>query len=174
MLHEVLVLAMLVALNPVLLAFTLLVISRPRTVPNLLAFWLGSLMVNVPAFLIALLAMHLVPSFADFAHSLTTPDPQTSVRPVQVASGVVALSSATLMMVRLRMRERARQLVAAGVGGDGPLVLQDEDDSTSVSRPRPLMAAAARVTSAVKRLAGRMRGGWDGGSLWPSLLVEMA
>ena len=54
MLHEVLALAVLVALNPVLLAFTLLVISRPRTVPNLLAFWLGSLMVNVPAFLIAL------------------------------------------------------------------------------------------------------------------------
>ena len=93
MLHEVLALAVLVALNPVLLAFTLLVISRPRTVPNLLAFWLGSLMVNVPAFLIALLAMHLVPSFADFAHSLATPDPQTSVRPVQVASGVVAAVS---------------------------------------------------------------------------------
>ena len=173
MLHEVLALAVLVALNPVLLAFTLLVISRPRTVPNLLAFWLGSLMVNVPAFLIALLAMHLVPSFADFAHSLATPDPQTSVRPVQVASGVVALALATVMMVRLRMRDRARQLVAAGVGGDGSPALPEADDPNSVSRPRPLVAVAARVTSAVKRLAGRVRGAWEGGSLWPSVLMGM-
>ncbi len=173
MLHEVLVLALLISLNPVLLAFTLLVISRPRTVANLLAFWVGSLLVNVPAFLIALLAMHLVPSFTDFAHTLATPDPETSVRPIQVGSGVVALSLAALMTVRLRMRSRAGQPVAAGVGGDGALALEDADTSTPGVGPGSLRTADAGLISAVKRLVGRVRGAWEGGSLWPSVLMGM-
>ena len=172
MLHEVLALAVLVALNPVLLAFTLLVISRPRTVPNLLAFWLGSLMVNVPAFLIALLAMHLVPSFADFAHSLATPDP-ADVRPARPGrlgcgrTGVGHRDDGAASDARSGTTTRGGR-----VGGDGSPALPEADDPIPSPAP-PLVAAAARVTSAVTRLAGRVRGAWDGGSLWPSLLMGM-
>jgi hypothetical protein len=59
---ELLGLALLVSLNPVLLGFILLVISRPRPVQNLLAFWVGCLIVNVPAYLVSLMVLHLVPT----------------------------------------------------------------------------------------------------------------
>lgn len=162
MLHEVLVLALLVAPNPVLLAFTLLVISRPRTVPNLMAFWLGSFVVNVSAVLLALLAMHLVPSFADFARTVATPDPGTSVRPIQVGSGVVVLALAMAMAVRLRIRARARQPVAVGIGDTGSPARKD---------PGPLRTAAVNAIAKVKRLAGRAQDAWESGSLWMSALM---
>ena len=56
--NSVLVLAFLVALNPVRLGITLLVISRPRPVHNLLAYWVGSMMMGVPYMLGPLMALH--------------------------------------------------------------------------------------------------------------------
>ncbi|MBL3746502.1 GAP family protein, partial [Mycobacteroides abscessus subsp. massiliense] len=40
---SVLALVVLVALNPIRLGITLLVISRPKPVPNLLVYWAGCL-----------------------------------------------------------------------------------------------------------------------------------
>ncbi|SHV22546.1 Protein of uncharacterised function (DUF2910) [Mycobacteroides abscessus subsp. abscessus] len=74
--RELLGLAFLMSLNPVLLGLILVVISRPRPVQNLLAFWVGALVVNVPSFVIALFALHMVPSFASFAKNLATADPR--------------------------------------------------------------------------------------------------
>ncbi|MCB0940282.1 MAG: GAP family protein [Mycobacterium sp.] len=169
--HEVLVLALLVSLNPVLIAFTLLVISRPRTVQNLLAFWVGSFAVNVSAFLVALTALHLVPSFAGFAHRLATPDPRTSVEPLQVASGAAALILAAVIGVRLWMRNRTKQPVAPGVAGDESVDAVDTGAFTSP--PGRLTAVIARVTSAVKRQLARARAAWEGGSLWMSMLMGL-
>lgn len=78
---EILGWALLVSLNPMLLGAIVLVISRPRPVQNLLAFWVGCVIVNVPALLIPLVALHSVPSFAALAQELATPDPPRGSSP---------------------------------------------------------------------------------------------
>ncbi|MDT5114671.1 MAG: hypothetical protein QOE30_410, partial [Mycobacterium sp.] len=89
---EVFGLAFVVSLNPMLLGFVLLVLSRPRPVQNLLAFWVGALSVSVPIFLVSLIVMNLVPAFASFAHDVATPDPGSTVHPLQLTTGVLCLS----------------------------------------------------------------------------------
>src|SRR5258708_38125729 len=115
---EVLGVALLVSLNPMLLGFILLVISRPRPVQNLLAFWVGCLIVNVPAFLVSLMVLHLVPTFASVARDLATPDPGSTVQPLQLGTGVLALLIAALMAVRLWVRQRANEPAPDGTGGN--------------------------------------------------------
>ena len=52
---DVVGLALFVSLNPMLLALILLMISRPRPIPNLVAFWIGCLIVNIPVWLVPLM-----------------------------------------------------------------------------------------------------------------------
>jgi Sap, sulfolipid-1-addressing protein len=68
----VLGLALLVTVNPVRLGVILLVISRPRPVQNLFAYWVGSLMVGIPSFLVPLMVLHVTPTFASFTKDLAT------------------------------------------------------------------------------------------------------
>lgn len=112
--RELLGLAFLMSLNPVLLGLILVVISRPRPVQNLLAFWVGALVVNVPSFVIALFALHMVPSFASFAKNLATADPGSSIKPLQLGTGVLCVVIAVWIATRLRSRQRENQPVATG------------------------------------------------------------
>ena len=82
---ELLGLALLVSLNPMLVGFILLVISRPRPVQNLLAFWVGCLIVNVPAYLVSLMVLHLVPTFTSVARDLATSDQGPPSNPFNLA-----------------------------------------------------------------------------------------
>ena len=61
---SLLVLALLAALNPVRISLALLVITRPRPLQNLLAYWVGLLIVSVPALLVPLMVMHFTPMFS--------------------------------------------------------------------------------------------------------------
>ena len=60
---SVLGLALMAALNPMRLGLALLMISRPRPGPNLLAYWAGGLTVCVPELLIPLVVLHFTPMF---------------------------------------------------------------------------------------------------------------
>lgn len=170
---EVLGLAFLVSLNPMLLGFTLLVISRPRPVQNLLVFWVGALLVNVPSFLGALMVMHWVPSFASFAQDLATPDAGSSIKPFQLGTGVFALVVAGIMALRLWVRRRAPEPAPVGARGDSSLLVEDPKPPVD-SPPSWIRNTVARVRSTIGRLLHRAHEEWDNGALWVALVFGMA
>jgi Sap, sulfolipid-1-addressing protein len=165
--------ALLVSLNPVLLGVILLVISRPRPVQNLLAFWVGSLIVNVPAFVVPLLVLHSMPSFASVAQDLVTPEPGSTVKPFQLGSGITCLVIAALLAARVRMRQRVGQTAPVAAGKSSVLVMDPdppEVDERPVGRIRGTVANAA---AAVRRLIARAHDAWEGGSLWVALVFGL-
>ncbi|MGL5441825.1 MAG: GAP family protein [[Mycobacterium] stephanolepidis] len=170
--RELLGLAFLMSLNPVLLGLILVVISRPRPVQNLLAFWVGALIVNVPSFLVALFALHLVPSFASFAKNLATADPGSSVKPLQLGTGVLCIVLAVVIAVRLRSRKRENQPVAAGGGGDSSVLVLDPELATAETRSvGRIRSAVAVVVSKFRRLFHHGKGAWENGALWVALVL---
>lgn len=169
---ELLGLAFMVSLNPMLLGLVLVVISRPRPVQNLLAFWVGALIVNVPAFVISLFALHLVPSFASFAKNLTTADPGSSVKPLQFGTGVLALAVAVWIAVRLRARRRQPQSVASGSGGEASVLVLEDEEPSAASRPAgPIRRVIKDLGGRIQRLLGRGKNAWENGSLWVALVL---
>jgi hypothetical protein len=163
---SVLVLALPIALNPVRLGLTLLLISRPRPVQNLLAYWLGNLTACIPTVVVPLTLLHVTPMFKSFAQDLAT---SSTVRHIQVGMGVVALSIAALMTVHLLARPRAQ--LPTPSGNTSALVL---DSNTPPAFSRLLDRAPDAPTqggSAIQRLLGRARNAWEGGSLWVALVI---
>jgi hypothetical protein len=156
-------LAFLVAINPVLLAVILLMISRPRPVQNLLAYWSGGMIVYLSCLLIPLIVLHLIPAFSSFSHEMTVPATSASstVRHIQVGMGVVMLLIAAVITVRSFARQRA---YAPTPGGNTP---------TATSPLGPLGDAAAEDGSAFRRLLGRLQNAWDNGSLWVAFVFGL-
>ena len=172
---SVLGLALLVALNPVLLGVILLMISRPRPVQNLLTYWVGCLIVNVPCLLVPLMVLHLTPTFTSFARDLATPATAASstVRHIQLGMGVLALSIAALMTVRFWARQRQRAQLPTPDGNTSILVL-DSNAPTAISWPLGrTQDAATEGGSAIRRLLGRARNAWENGSLWVALVIGL-
>lgn len=136
---DILGLALFVSLNPLLLGFILLVLSRPRPVPNLVVFWVGCLIVNVPGFLIPLFVLRAVPSFAEFAEDLTTADPSSGIEPFQLGTGIFALAVSAVIALRMWVKRRANQpvLVGSGAGDRGPRMTRRLSCWTRV-RERPV------------------------------------
>lgn len=109
-------LAILMALNPIIFALILLMISRPRPFQNLLAFWTGSLAMNLPALLIPLVVLHSTPAFASFAQNLATrvSVEGAAVSHIQIGVGVLGLSIAVVMLVRGWTSPSAREKAGRG------------------------------------------------------------
>jgi Sap, sulfolipid-1-addressing protein len=177
---SVLGLALLAALHPMRLAIILLMISRPRPVQNLLAYWVGSLIVGVPALLVPLMVLHFTPMFRSFAQDLATPATGTSstVRHIQIGMGVLALSIAALMTVRFSARPRAHLPTP---GGNTSTLVLDSNTPTAISRlPGRAQDAPTEGGSAIRRLLGRANDAWkslwvawENGSLWVALVLGL-
>jgi hypothetical protein len=169
---SVLGLALLVALDPVRLGVTLLVISRSRPVQNLLAYGAGSLTACIPTLVVPLTVLNSTQMFSSFRQHLDTPATNSTVRHIQIVFGVLALSNAALMAARSWARQRA-QLPTSG-GNTSTLVL-DSKTPTAISRllghgqNRPMEGR-----SAIRRLFARARNAWENGSLWVSLVIGLA
>lgn len=178
---DVLGLALFVSLNPMLLALILLMISRPRPIPNLLAFWIGCLIVNVPVWLVPLMALHLVPSFESFAQNLATPSESSGIQPLQFGTGVFCLLAAAWIAVRL-LRRRVAEPVAAPTGGTASTLVLDSDEAVSTAAGTTSDAAApggskgvfAGIKAAVGRLVSRVKEAWQNGAVWVSLVFGLA
>jgi len=153
---SLLVLALLAALNPVRLSLALLVITRPRPLQNLLAYWVGLLIVSVPALLVPLMVLHFTPMFGSFTQDLAIPVTATSstVRHIQIGMGALALSIAALMTVLFSARRRARLLTPGG--------------NTAT------LARNSNTPTAIRRLLGRAHTAWENGSLWVALVLGLA
>jgi hypothetical protein len=162
---SVLVLALLAGINPVRLGLILLVISRPRPVQNLLAFWVGALAAGVLNLLIPLTLLHATPMFNSLAEELDT----SSAGRMQIAIGVLALSIAALMLVRYSMRRRARISTPSGnMATVAPDSLTPPAISRLIGRAQD---APAEGGSAIRRLLRRAHQAWENGSLWVALLI---
>jgi hypothetical protein len=168
-----LVLTLMSALNPMRLGITLLVISRPRPVQNLLAYWAGCLILSVPAVMVSLTLLHVRPMFKSFAQNWQGWTTSSIGRQIQLGMGVLALSIAALMTVRSLTRRRQRAQLPAPSGTTSTLVL---DSNTSPAISRLLGRAQDAPTeggSAIGRLLGRAHKAWESGSLWVALVIGM-
>jgi hypothetical protein len=162
---SVLGLACLLAINPVLLALILLVISRPRPVQNLAVCWVGCLITNLPFVLVPLLIMHVMPVFRSTAHDLATAGPNSTARHIQLGMGVLTLAASAVIAVRSRARQRKD--VSTPVGNSSSPVLDGDT-------PTPILLPQGRDRgSAIRRLIDRLNKEWENGSLWVSLVAGM-
>jgi len=164
-------LALLVAVNPVLIGIILLMISRPRPIQNLLVFWVGSMTVNLLIMLIPLIVLHSTPAFAGFAQDMAT---RTTVQGaiisyIQIGVGVLGLSVAALMTIRLLAH---RPVNVPKRGGDTSVLVLDSDTPTATSGS-PSQDDGAEYYSIIRRLGGRARTAWSSGSLWVAFSMGM-
>ncbi len=168
---SLMVLALLVALNPVRLGLLLLVISRPRPAQNLFAYWVGGLIASVVNVLFPLIMLHFTPVFRSFSQDLATPGTvaNSTVGHVQIGVGALTLLIAAMMTVRFWARQRAHLPIP---GGNTSTLVLDSNIPTSISR---LLGRAQDAPteggSAIRRLLGRVRSAWENGSLWVAVVI---
>jgi Sap, sulfolipid-1-addressing protein len=100
MCSAVFVLSLLVALDPVRIGIVALMISRPRPMQNLLAFWLGGMVAGMSVALVVLVFLRdfTLPLMQKVVSAMSTP----IAAQTQVVIGVLAVSSAALILARQR------------------------------------------------------------------------
>ncbi|MBW0017753.1 MAG: GAP family protein [Mycobacterium sp.] len=108
----VLVLALMTATEPVRLGMAIFLITRPRPMVNLLAFWFGGMTTGVTVALGVLLLMRDVASIV--MHHLTSFLSSSTVAHIQIGAGLVALVVAGLIAAGVTVRQPAPVLVASG------------------------------------------------------------
>jgi len=168
MLASVLGLGLLLGLHPVRVGVTFLMISRPRPLLNLLAYWVGSVVVGIPALLIPLILLHVIPRFQSITKGLANPSDNPTSRYVEIGIGALALLIAVVITVRFAMRQRA-QPAMPDTGTSAGL---DSNTPPAISR---LLGSAddapAEGGSVIRRLLGRVRDAWDNGALWVAWVI---
>ena len=70
---SLLVLAFLMTIHPMRLGVTLLVISRRQPMQNLLAYWIGCVLVGLLVLVVPLMVLHVTPTFASFTKDWANP-----------------------------------------------------------------------------------------------------
>ncbi|OBG74701.1 hypothetical protein A9X05_25545 [Mycobacterium sp. E3298] len=166
---SVLGLGILAALNPVRLGLALLMISRPRPGPNLLAYWVGGLTVCVPELLAPLMLLNFTSTFGSFGHGSTTKAPSSTLPHIQIGLGVLGLSIAAVMAVRFSTRQRAE----AGVSSDAT----STPTAAPIAVPRFLSRAGdlpPEELSGPRRWLHRAHRAWEQGSLWIAWVIGLA
>lgn len=169
---SVLGLALMSALNPMRLGLALLMISRPRPGPNLLAYWAGGLTVCVPELLVPLIVLHFTPMFRFARHDSAAPSTSSSLAHIQIGIGVIGLSIAAVLAARFFTRQRTRvpasSTTASTMAGGS---------ATPIAIPRLLGGtddASSENPSALRRLVARARNAWDNGSLWVAWVIGLS
>ncbi|OBG58354.1 MULTISPECIES: GAP family protein [unclassified Mycobacterium] len=166
---SVLGLGILAALNPVRLGLALLMISRPRPGPNLLAYWVGGLTVCVPELLAPLMLLNFTSAFGSFGHGSTTKATSSTLPHIQIGLGVLGLSIAAVMAVRFSTGQRAE----AGVSSDAT----PTPAGAPIAVPRFLSRAGdvpPEEGSGPRRLLHRAHLAWEQGSLWIAWVIGLA
>jgi Sap, sulfolipid-1-addressing protein len=113
----VLVFAFAAAQDPVRVGITACLISRPRPMPNLFAYWLGLMVTGFGAALAALFLLHdlLLPVMRIVTSAATNP----VVPLIQIVVGVLAILTAAMLAAPSSLRQLAHAPMA---GGDGSTV----------------------------------------------------
>lgn len=165
---SLLALLLVTALNPVRLAITLLVISRPRPAHNLLAYGAGCLIGCIPGVVVPLTLLHVTPVFGSFADGVAT---SATVRTIRIVLGVLALSIATALIVHTVARQRRQAHVPAAAGGATTLVLDPKTPPAIARLLNRSPDGASEGGSVFRRLLRRAQAAWENGSLWVAFLI---
>jgi hypothetical protein len=186
--------SLLISLNPILLGVILLIISRPRPLQSLLAYWVGALATNVFLFLTPLALLHLSPRFASFAEGFAAPSTASSpgVQPIPFVTGVLLILVATVMAVRARERQASVSQVAISPRRSGRrhraqrgredqpaptassvLVLESNTPTATPGLLGRLSDTAQGLGAKVRRIPHLLNGLWENGSVWVALVFGM-
>jgi hypothetical protein len=160
----VLVLAFMLALDPLRLGLLLLLIMRPRPVQSLLVCWVGATIASVLYMLVPLIVLHVTPGFRSIAQHLASQAIYGSptIRHIQFGIGVVVLLIAAHMAVRLRAGQHA--YVATPADTASPL-LADSNTPTAISQTLDRAPnAPTEGGSLIQRMGARAYGAWQ--RLW--------
>ncbi|MUL83972.1 MULTISPECIES: GAP family protein [unclassified Mycolicibacterium] len=170
------VLALLTTINPVRLGLILLVLSRPRPMQNLLAYWTGALTVGLLTLLIPLVVLHATPASASFANSFAHPTTSPVAQRSAIGVGAVLLLLALVLVVQSFARAPSRSAKPPTPHPDGTAktstLLLDSSVPPILRRllhPEP--DAQAEAGSPVRRMLGKARGAWRSGSPWISFVI---
>ena len=143
MCSTVLALSLLAAIDPVRIGVTALLISRPRPMRNLLAFWLGGMAAGIAVAFGVLLVLH------DFTLSVMRVVVSAASGPVvnyiQVAIGVLAVSVAGAMAGRFWAHQRAPMPVTGGDSAVPTLEPNTAKRSSRLSLRGPLEGGSLAV-----------------------------
>jgi len=101
----VLVLSLIAAIDPIRIGIVVLLISRPRPMVSLLAFWLGGMAAGTAAALV--LVVYLRDLTLSVMRALFSAISSSAAAHVRVAVGVLALLIAGLIAARFRVRQHA-------------------------------------------------------------------
>lgn len=182
---SLLVLALLTTINPVRLAIILLVLSRPRPMQNLLAYWVGAVLVGLATLFVPLMVLHATPTSASFARAFADPTASPTAQRTAIAIGAVLLAGAALTLVRSSLRQRAKVPIASGVGGGD--AVPDESGNANASTLElhpdvppillrllhPAQGGTTEGGSTVRLLLGRVRSAWQNGSPWIAFVLGL-
>jgi hypothetical protein len=125
----VLFLALAAAQDPVRIGIMAFLVSRPRPMPNLFVYWLGLTAAGYGAALAALFLPRdfMVPVMRVVTSAATSP----IVPPIQIAIGVLVVSSAAVLAVPTSVRQAADALVP---GSDPPALVPHPKTPTIFSQ----------------------------------------
>lgn len=159
--------------DPLRFTAVFLVISRPRPVRNLLAYWVGALTVSFLLIAAPLTALRFTPRFRslveDFIGSATRST--SHVQPVTIAFGVILLLIAALLLAT-RRAEPATDSAPAHV--DEAVAVKDANPRPSLSRQTVGGRNAATMKGPrSRRVFGRLYDSWKTGSPWISLAMGL-
>ncbi|MEV0672211.1 GAP family protein [Mycobacterium sp. NPDC050441] len=175
------VLALLTTINPVRLGIIILVLSRPRPMTNLLAYWTGAVLVGLTSLLIPLFVLHSTPTSSAFARNFAHPTANPIAQRTTIATGVLLLAIAVFMVARSLLRTpvaAGSHRKAEGNGGGTTSTLVDDSGAPPVIARllRPTRSSTddeAGDKSLMRRLLGRFREAWQNGSPWIPFVVGL-
>lgn len=176
---SLLVLGILTTIDPLRLGVILLLLSRPRPIHNLFAYWVGCTIASLYNLLVPLVVLHVIPTFDSFT-DLSNPAANSTVRHMFVGMGVLTLLVAAVMGVYFATHQQDRSKVShsaqrATPGGDTSTAVLDSYAPKAISRLlRPSQDEATQGESAIRRLLRRIRNAWESGSVWVAFVIGMA
>lgn len=173
------VLALLTTINPVRLGIVLLVLTRPRPIRNLLAYWVGAAIVGLVTMIVPLIVLHSATSSASFLENFARPTANATAQRTAIGIGVLLLSIGALIAVRTlrptphRARHSMKILTREAKSRNSnsntsTMVLESTAPSLITGLLNPAEDAATEGGSAGRRLLGRIRESWKNGSPWIS------
>ncbi|OBB23914.1 hypothetical protein A5792_31415 [Mycolicibacterium peregrinum] len=170
------VLALLTTINPVRLGLILLVLSRPRPMKNLLAYWTGALMVGLLTLLVPLILLHATPSSAAFVQSFAHPTKSLVAQRTAIGVGAALLLIAAMVVVHSLVRTPSRNVAPLNPDPDGTtktstLLLDSSVPPVLRRLLRPSQDAGTADESLVRRLLDKARSAWQDGNPWISFFI---
>lgn len=173
-----LVLALLLTINPLRLGIMLVVLARPRPMPNLLVYWIGTLLAGLAFLLGPLIVLHSTPKLASFAEGVVQSDPDPAVKHSVIGFGALLLVAGTLMAVLSVVRAPARAKVKAGTARDDArstsTLTLDPGTLPLISRLiRPAPDDPPHGASRIRQLLGSTRDAWQNGSPWIAFVIGL-